>query len=294
MKRFVSVLLVAILVVTCMSTVAFAATQVKTGDVKTFTVTVSGPEFQGYTVKLYAAPGLEIQSIKGATGNVATGLVSWSSASPVSSHSFEVTVKVTATEVGVYNVSSSVQKAYKFVDPSLDTEDGIADGLIDVTSSTKSSGASFEIVCEHKWGDWSVVTPADCHNEGLEKRVCSVCGAEETRKIAKLEHVWGTAWEKNDQGHWHVCTLCGDPAAAENHFWAWIIDRKPDFETQTNGLKHKHCHICGHNWDYSDIDWREDPEGGDKVFDLTATIYGAAAVMSMVASAAYVTKRKSV
>lgn len=40
---------------------------------------------------------------------------------------------------------------------------------------------------EHTFGKWEVVTPATIEAEGLEKRICSVCKKEETRKIAKLK-----------------------------------------------------------------------------------------------------------
>ena len=37
---------------------------------------------------------------------------------------------------------------------------------------------------DHEWGEWEVVTPADCGNDGLMKRACSVCGTEETSIIS--------------------------------------------------------------------------------------------------------------
>ena len=40
---------------------------------------------------------------------------------------------------------------------------------------------------EHKYSAWQVVTEATTEKEGLEKRVCSVCKKEETRKINKLK-----------------------------------------------------------------------------------------------------------
>ena len=43
--------------------------------------------------------------------------------------------------------------------------------------------------CTHKWSTWKTVTKPTLDSEGLEKRVCSKCGAEETRAISKLEPV---------------------------------------------------------------------------------------------------------
>ena len=41
----------------------------------------------------------------------------------------------------------------------------------------------------HTFGSWQIVTEPTIDSEGLEKRVCSKCGAEETRAISKLEPV---------------------------------------------------------------------------------------------------------
>ena len=41
----------------------------------------------------------------------------------------------------------------------------------------------------HTFGSWQTVTEPTVDSEGLEKRVCSKCGAEETRAISKLEPV---------------------------------------------------------------------------------------------------------
>ena len=52
--------------------------------------------------------------------------------------------------------------------------------------------------CDHVWGEWVVVDAATNEKEGLEKRVCSLCSAEETRKIPKLDIVKVTAIELSD------------------------------------------------------------------------------------------------
>ena len=43
--------------------------------------------------------------------------------------------------------------------------------------------------CNHVWGGWTTVTPAQVGVAGLEKRVCTLCGAEETRAIDPLPPV---------------------------------------------------------------------------------------------------------
>ena len=57
--------------------------------------------------------------------------------------------------------------------------------------SQASPTTSVEECKKHTWGDWDVVTPADCRTEtnGLQKRVCTVCGKEETKPI-NFAHDW--------------------------------------------------------------------------------------------------------
>ena len=65
----------------------------------------------------------------------------------------------------------------------------------------------------HKYGDWEVVTPATCAQEGEEKQTCS-CGDVKTRKISKIAHTWGeltpvTGAEDEVDYSTAVCTVCG-------------------------------------------------------------------------------------
>ncbi|MCR5689572.1 MAG: leucine-rich repeat protein [Clostridiales bacterium] len=43
---------------------------------------------------------------------------------------------------------------------------------------------------EHKWGEWTTVTPATCTAKGSEKRVCADCGETETRETDMIAHSW--------------------------------------------------------------------------------------------------------
>lgn len=172
MKRFLSVLLVAILIVTSLTTVAFAATEVKNGDEVTFSVTVSGDEYTDFKANLSTDSGLEIVDISGpVTYNGGFTSVAYANSDNVTDISFEVTVKVTATAPGTYNAYASVVYSSKYVGDENDTEDGVVDGYVD--SAASCSGASFVIPepeCEHE-------------NDG---------------------------WKYDATNHWHVCKHCGD------------------------------------------------------------------------------------
>ena len=43
--------------------------------------------------------------------------------------------------------------------------------------------------CGHSWSDWMVITEPTGEAEGVEKRICSNCGTEETRTIAPIKPV---------------------------------------------------------------------------------------------------------
>ena len=59
----------------------------------------------------------------------------------------------------------------------------------------------FVPTCDHVWGDWTTVTPAQVGVAGLEKRVCTLCGAEETRVTDPLpEPPAGVRGDANGDG----------------------------------------------------------------------------------------------
>jgi len=286
MKRILSVLLVAILIVTSLSTVAFAATEVQTGDVKSFTVTVSGDEFTNYGIQLSADAGLKITNISGVAGNVSTGKVGYAGTSNVTSHSFSVTVEVTATEPGTYNIYANVTEAGKQV--TVVGDDGTTTVKL-VAASLSANGASFVIVepeCEHSWSEWTIVKEADCDEDGLKTRTCSKCGEVEEVVIPAKGHTIKWAYDENN--HWHVCSVCGE-----------IIDEKEahSMEKEWDYASGKYHHYCseGCGYEYYEsaggpIDPSE-PETGDITPAFTAAV---AALIAMACAVVYLFKRKTV
>ena len=65
----------------------------------------------------------------------------------------------------------------------------------------------------HTFGDWSTVTSPTCTENGLEKRICTECGKEETKTIFALGHKYNsvvTAPTCTERGYTtHTCTECG-------------------------------------------------------------------------------------
>ena len=71
-----------------------------------------------------------------------------------------------------------------------------------------------ENACEHSFSEWSVITAADCENDGEKEAVCELCGEKKTEKIDMLGHDYkNTVVEptKSDDGYTeHTCSRCGD------------------------------------------------------------------------------------
>jgi len=282
MKRFLSVLLVAILVVTCLSTVAFAAEVVNTGDVKSFYVNVSGDEFSTYKVSVNVGAGLELVSIE-APYVYGTNVGFMNGGNNVTSHSFKVTVKVTATEPGTYYVSASVVDAGKTI-----TLDDGTKQIVPV--SLTASGAAFVIevpACEHDWGTGVVTTPATCTENGVMTYTCSKCGETKT-EVIPAGHSWETVWSHDSASHWHECSVCGEKCDVDKHDWHLIDQLIPTPEQ--DGWTKFQCSVCDRTrtekWEYG-----EEPKVGDI---RPMILMGIASVVTALAAVSYVFKRKNV
>ena len=70
-------------------------------------------------------------------------------------------------------------------------------------------------VTEHTFGVWTVEKAPTCSGHGTEKRVCGICGYEETRIIAPLGHVYVSSAESaatcTHEGIMkYKCSICGE------------------------------------------------------------------------------------
>ena len=92
----------------------------------------------------------------------------------------------------------------------------------------------------HEWSAWSEQTPATCTENGVEMRICTICGMMETRIIEAKGHQWdnGKVTKKateNAMGEkTYTCTACGElrvveisatdgtPATGDNGILIWI------------------------------------------------------------------------
>lgn len=290
MKKFVSFMLTALLVLSCMTGAAFAA---EPGDEVTIEFsTVGNPGFAAMGAKInYDAAALELVSIEAGalcekgtfSGVAATAKVGFFAGSNVTGDGvlFVATFKVKADAApGTYKVTAALDTAS--------------------TANAEGKPVSFEItggeivveepVCEHVWGEWEVVTAATCEEDGEEKRECTICGEVETRVIAATGHEHGEEWAYDDDSHWHECE-CGDIADKAAHEVEWVIVKNPTHNE--DGLKQEQCKVC--DWTGAeeaipaDPDLDDVPGTGDMTMVFVASF---AVVMGMAAVAVYVFKRK--
>lgn len=104
----------------------------------------------------------------------------------------------------------------------------------------------------HAFGEWQVSTPSTCIKEGVEKRVCERCLAEETRSLPLAEHDFGewtatvspTCTEAGSQER--ICSVCHKTETAEipavGHKYVLVEERPAS--CAENGKKIFECSVC--------------------------------------------------
>lgn len=104
----------------------------------------------------------------------------------------------------------------------------------------------------HAFGEWQVSTPSTCIKEGVEKRVCERCLAEETRSLPLAEHDFGewtatvspTCTEPGSKNR--ACSVCGHTETVElpavGHKYVLVEERSAT--CAENGKKIFECSVC--------------------------------------------------
>ena len=126
-----------------------------------------------------------------------------------------------------------------------------------VSSLTTVASAEHTLTeCTHTFGEWVTVTPADCAHEGEQRRECTLCFVNESRKLPKSENhaeqllaaVSATCTE-NGLTEGKTCAVCGEILLAQTeipatgHIEATDAALSPTCLTagKTEG---KHCTVC--------------------------------------------------
>ena len=107
---------------------------------------------------------------------------------------------------------------------------------------------------EHS-GEWVLETAAGLHQDAIEKRVCVVCGYEQTRTVegSAIHSFDMSAWMKDGEAHWHASSCDAiDPAHAmikgdyaKHNFGEW--ETKTEATYVKNKIEQRNCTICGYS-----------------------------------------------
>lgn len=245
MKKFLSIMLAAILVIACLATTVFAAgsatvsgntaTTVKGGQA-TVTFSISEATFANYKMKVhYESNHLKLTGLKKAGGDgtfasyIDLGNVSYAHsenetyAGALFTATFEV-IDPNATCGKEYPVSVSVSY--------------VTDTTLDEVVITATAG---KIVIGHQYT--SQVTPPTCGAEGYTTYTCSECRDTYTADAVSATGDHSTSTKYDANGHWEECANCDYKSNVENH----------TMNTQHNKTHHwEECSGC---------DYETSPEG---------------------------------
>ena len=327
MKKMITLLLAAVMVLTCMTGVVFAA---EAGESVTISFTLAeNPGFAAFGAQInYDAEALELVEIKqGAIlsgafmGNPANGKIGFAA----------MGTNITATGVvftATFQIKEGAELGTYPVTVTMDPASTVDASSNPVTLSI--AGGEIEVTCEHDWDDWDVDTEPTCTEDGLKVRECSKCGETEEDVIPATGHAWGEwdveteptctedglkvrecsncgeteedeipatghnhsdEWAYDDDNHWHECD-CGDIADQAAHTIDWVVVKNNTHNE--DGLKEKKCTVCAYTTGETEVipaDPNLDPVPGTG--DMTMTfVLGFVAVVAMGGAALFVFKRK--
>ena len=257
MKKIISIYLSLIICLSfCFSTAAASpsaalnsASSVTAGENIEFTVVISGCgnissvavdvsydntfEFvSGSWMKSGSLSNFDKNTMKGALGGLASP--------DINGNLFKLTLK--AKTAGVDSQSVSINVIAK-------------NGAVTVMDT--HAAKTVRITCKtHSFGAWTTVKNAACTAKGEEKRVCSVCGYEETHTTNATGHKYGnwtttkaaTCTSAGTQDR--VCSVCSGketksiPATGHN-YGSWKVTKEATCTAA--GTEARTCSKCGHS-----------------------------------------------
>lgn len=109
-----------------------------------------------------------------------------------------------------------------------------------------------------------VTKPATCTEKGETTYTAvfesdwAVTQTKVLEDVEMLPHSYGTEWESDETGHWHMCAVCKAKADEESHTFEWIVDKEAT-DTQA-GSRHQECTVCGYALAAVEIPPLEKPE----------------------------------
>lgn len=109
-----------------------------------------------------------------------------------------------------------------------------------------------------------VTKPATCTEKGETTYTAvfesdwAVTQTKVLEDVEMIPHSYGTEWEADETGHWHMCSVCKAKADEESHTFEWIVDKEATDEQA--GSRHQECTACGYALAAVEIPPLEKPE----------------------------------
>ncbi|MBQ8831063.1 MAG: hypothetical protein IJ017_05655 [Oscillospiraceae bacterium] len=317
MKKFISLLIVAVLLVSCMATTALAAGATLTvsnetasaGETVTVSFSISEATFATYQVGLtYDSSVLTLKSIQ--QGAATQGLFSGGSKASAMNMAdytangvlFTATFDVADTApVGTYTVGAAVEN-FTMADAVTTLSVGVASGSVTVPEAP------------HVHDYTATVTEPTCEEKGYTTYTCSCGDSYKEDSVDALGHSYdkwvvtkaATCTEAGAETR--TCSACGDvetaviPAAGHSYTYTVNEDGTHTGVCSVCGDKVTAAHeyenngycVCGDLKAGTVTEKDEDLDDVPATGDITPMVtFGFVAVISMTAAAAYVLKRKT-
>ena len=98
----------------------------------------------------------------------------------------------------------------------------------------------------HDWEtEFTVDKAPTCTEAGSQSIHCKNCDAvKDSAVIPATGHTPSAEWKSDENGHWKVCTVCGEKVDAAAHSFKWVVDKEAT--AKAAGSKHQECVVCGY------------------------------------------------
>lgn len=123
-----------------------------------------------------------------------------------------------------------------------------------------------------------------CAEAGYVIHKCVRCDVSEKEELPLADHKFGTAYEFDTKEHWHICEVCGAEDNHEAHDMKEVGKTEVQVENGIKTIVTLKCNKCAYTTERDDV---------ALTGDITEMVtFGAIAMISMAAAAAYVVSRK--
>lgn len=310
MKRFISALLVVLLLVSSTATLAFAAetttfsakdVTAEAGDTVKIPFNVSGAAFAAFQGAVTVDAGLTIENIEftmmAATSfpNVKDGSIIGAQTINAEANGVFLTVTVKVADdiaAGQYNVGLKFDVFTDAAYNTIATEIDPCTITIEAEETEKPTEEPTDPPHVHVFGEWVTVKESTCNVKGLAERVCE-CGEKETKELDYGPHTFGTEWKFDKTHHWHICSVCNEAYSDKaKHDYKYEIKKQPTEEEKGEQLEF--CSVCDYE-NTIELPALKPGDGPEPTGDISGVVNTGLVVLviTLCSTAAIVIKRKT-